>query len=137
MKREAEEQLEHLKETFDKEFDAKYRTGNREHGGDILEMTPLESLNNAKDEIFDLFSYVQSGIDALHEKDKQWKIPKNKINGERFGQMLWNVLAKEYCENDSHSTANKHIVCDVLFNIENETFNKLLKKYINEHKIHA
>jgi hypothetical protein len=57
---------------------------------------------------------------------KQFKIPKNKIKGQRFGQLLINAIFK------THKIKNDKDVGEYLFNIENQELSDLIDKYLKE-----
>lgn len=55
------------------------------------------------------------------------KIPKNKIGGERFGQLIYNAIRKSY----RIPTIDRDIA-DRLFNIENEELQRVIDNYVND-----
>ena len=64
-----EHHLASLKLAFSREFDAKYRNGQREHGGNLFEMTPLDLIRNLKQEALDLWAYACTLEDQLIEAE--------------------------------------------------------------------
>jgi len=58
----AELDLQMIREESDLSINKKYRDGNKEHGGDLLDMTLLEYLYNALDENTDQRVYLIKAI---------------------------------------------------------------------------
>ena len=52
-------------------------------------------------------------------------IPKEKIYGQRFGQLLYNAVRNE----KQGIWMDKEAIADILFNVENEDLERTLKKY--------
>lgn len=68
MTREQEQHLQSLKESFLREFDAKYRRGQAEHGGSLFEMPMLDLIRNAKEEVLDQWAFLCTLEDQLIEE---------------------------------------------------------------------
>lgn len=58
------------------------------------------------------------------------KIPKEKINGERFGQFIYNVIRYNHKKSIYF---NKEAIADILFNIENDKLQKIINKYLKKY----
>ena len=72
---EQEQHLHTIKETFDIWVDRKYRAGQKEHGGNLFDLSFESLLDNAIDECVDQFVYLLTIRQSLVEKriDKQMK----------------------------------------------------------------
>lgn len=57
---EQEQHLHQIKQTFDIWADRKYRAGQKEHGGNLFDMSHEQLLDNAIDECIDQFIYLVS-----------------------------------------------------------------------------
>ncbi len=68
-----ESHLARLKQFYDSRLDFKYRKGQREHGGDMFELSAVDLLNEAIDENIDQFVYLVSARDRLIGKETKRK----------------------------------------------------------------
>lgn len=64
---EQEAHLQHIKDEFCRAVDAKYRNGQREHGGNMWRMPVLSLVQNAMDEAVDQYVYLRTMRDKLIE----------------------------------------------------------------------
>lgn len=64
MNQSQEDHLRAISFRFVTDLDKKFRAGAKEHGGDLRDMTPLQLLRCAKDEVLDQWVY----LDTLEEK---------------------------------------------------------------------
>lgn len=64
---EQEAHLQHIKDEFSKAVDAKYRNGQREHGGNMWRMSTLSLIQNAMDEAVDQYVYLRTLKDKILE----------------------------------------------------------------------
>jgi hypothetical protein len=64
---EQEQHLATIKTRFSVLCDAKYRKGQKEHGGDLFAMCPLKLVDNALEEAIDQVVY----LDTLRERIKE------------------------------------------------------------------
>jgi hypothetical protein len=69
------------------------------------------------------------------EETKMWKehwtIPIDKLEGERFGQIIFNAIAYSCKPRDFY---NNHQIADRLFNVENKELERLIEKYLGDMK---
>jgi len=65
MNKAQEEHLNHIKNHFVQAVDLKYRIGAKEHDGDLLDMTPLQMVDEALLECIDQFTFLSSLRDKL------------------------------------------------------------------------
>lgn len=63
--------LKGLKDSFLAEFDKKYRKGQKEHGGNLFEVPPIELIRALKEEALDLWAYACTLEDQLIEAETQ------------------------------------------------------------------
>lgn len=61
-----------------------------------------------------------------YQKQNKNFIPNRKINGERFGQLVFNALYADYDDK------NDNDICTKLFYIENKELEKLINNYLEE-----
>ena len=66
---EQEAHLRSLKERFAAEFEAKYRNGQAEHGGNLYEMPAYALITNLKQEALDLWAYACTLEDQIIEME--------------------------------------------------------------------
>jgi hypothetical protein len=64
MTKQQEAHLAKIKANFQDEVDAKYRKGQKEHGGDLFRLNIADLLREIKQEIVDLYVYADS-LEAL------------------------------------------------------------------------
>lgn len=62
----SEENLKKIKEDFVKDLDKKYRAGYKEHEGDLRDMSYEQALQEALNEVIDLYVYLKK----LEERSK-------------------------------------------------------------------
>lgn len=60
-------------------------------------------------------------------------IPKDKIKGMRFGQIIYNAIMKGFVD-ATHDGASNAALADILFDIENDGLESLVKSYLKELK---
>ncbi len=64
-----EHHLATLKAAFSKAFDAKYRKGQADNGGNLFEMPMLDLIRNAKAEVLDQWAYLCTLEDQIIEAE--------------------------------------------------------------------
>ncbi len=62
---EQDQHLTKIQTEFSRMVFWKYRQGAKEHGGNLIDMTPLQLLDNAIDECIDQFTYLITLRDKL------------------------------------------------------------------------
>lgn len=64
------EQVRHMSDNmlaFDHQYSGKYRKGQKEHGGNMWTMGLKQTIENAEDEVLDMWSYLRNIRSAVQE----------------------------------------------------------------------
>lgn len=68
MTKEQEAHLEQIISAVSSDIDAKYRAGQKEHGGNLWELSEVELLEEAIKEVNDLTAYLYTLLPILHKR---------------------------------------------------------------------
>lgn len=86
-----------------------------------------EEIENHNKFIEDCKSYYN----AVRWSTKKY-IPKEKIDGQRFGQLIWNAISRDYNDNTLFISERHRMVSDKLWNIENDELEKLIREFLKD-----
>ena len=88
-----------LNEMFVKMNTEKYKKGQKEHGGNLFDLTPLQLLEEARSEFIDGFVYVQTAIDQLEDE-----ISISVKKGSKMDKLLREMLDDDSWIEDKNTT---------------------------------
>ena len=97
---------------------------------------------NCKEDFYSYFSNKKEGYcekcgtmwGEYHKQQmkQELKIPKNKIKGFRFGQLIYNAISRNAFKSGAIGIEDEDIG-SILFNIENKELQELINKYLKEY----